>query len=111
MSEAQSDPQESRMFNDRFREDAGAYRRAGGRDALEEAQDADRLIRSTPGNNHRYRRWRILAVVEALAAGIPIQEVADALGMPICDVENLVARVADSDVADDDADAARRTAG
>jgi glycosyltransferase involved in cell wall biosynthesis len=111
MSEAQSDPQESRMFNDRFRDDAGAYRRAAGRDALDEARDADRLIRSTPGHNRRYRRWRTLAVVEALAAGVPIQEVADALGMPVSDVEHEVACVVDSTDVDDDAETERRTAG
>jgi hypothetical protein len=85
-----------------FRSDADDYAAAVGQEALEQAQDADRLIRSGPGHSERYRLWRTHAVAEALAAGIPIHQVADALGIPVSEVEVMLQSVVIDTTADAD---------
>jgi hypothetical protein len=73
-----------------FGDSRGDYDAAIGREALEQAQDAHRLIRETPGPHRRYQRWRNQSVAQAVAAGIPVQEVADALDILVTDVEQMI---------------------
>jgi hypothetical protein len=85
-----------------FRNDADGYAAAVGQEALDQVQDADRLIRSAPGHSERYRLWRTHAVAEALTAGIPIHQVADALGIPVSEVELMLQSVVIDTTADAD---------
>ena len=72
-----------------FRNDVDDYVAAVAREALEQASDADRLIRSAPGQGH-YRLWRTHALTEALAAGIPIHQVAEEMGVSVSEVERML---------------------
>lgn len=56
---------------------------AVGLEALSRAREAD-------GHSRRYRRQRDHAVVEALAAGVSIEQVADELGVLISEVDEMV---------------------
>jgi hypothetical protein len=61
-----------------------------GLEALRRAKDADDLIWSTQSHSGRYRQLRNRAAAEALSAGIPIEQIADELGVLIIDVERMV---------------------
>lgn len=56
---------------------------AVGLEALSRAREAD-------GHSARYRHRRDQAVVEALAAGISIEQIADELGVRIAEVDDMV---------------------
>lgn len=56
---------------------------AVGLEALSRAREAD-------GHSDRYRRQRDQAVVEALAAGVSIEQIADELGVRISEVDEMV---------------------
>jgi DNA-binding NarL/FixJ family response regulator len=57
---------------------------AVGLEALSRAREAD-------GHTARYRGERDQAVVEALAAGISIEQIADELGVRIAEIDEMVA--------------------
>lgn len=54
-----------------------------GLEALSRAREAD-------GHSARFRRQRDEAVVEAMAAGVSIEQVADELGVRIAEVDEMV---------------------
>jgi hypothetical protein len=62
-----------------------------GMEALQRAVDEDDLIWSSPRHNGQHLQQRNRSVAQALRAGIPMEQIADELGVLISDVERMTA--------------------
>jgi FixJ family two-component response regulator len=58
-------------------------------EALRRVREADDLVGPTGFGSLIHRRARDRAVLEALTAGVPLEEIADELGVLISDVERM----------------------
>jgi FixJ family two-component response regulator len=59
--------------------------------ALVRARVADEMLWASTRDSLRFRRERDEAVAEAIAAGVPLEQLADELGVLIRDVERMAA--------------------